>query len=182
LKQLTEAIIRTLWDPSGDPGEVYAVLDAARDTRIYPRVRGLVGARCLYEGKIEAPLAETAPYLTLLDARDAFTASLLAEGWGRCWGIFLSSAASLEEVRRHLRQFLKVQDERGQPLYFRFYDPRVLRVYLPTCNAKELEMLFGPVQRFWCEGDGGHNILQFERKGSRLKQRAVALPAKEKRC
>jgi hypothetical protein len=30
-------------------------------------------------------------------------------------------------------------------LLFRYYDPRVLRVYLPSCRPSELETVFGPV-------------------------------------
>ena len=182
MKRLTQALGRILWNASGGQSEVYAVLDGARDNRIYPEVHALAGARCLYEGKLEQPLAETAPYLVLLDAGDAFTATILTEGWGRSWGIFLSSSAPPEEVRRHLRQFLKVEDDREQPLYFRYYDPRVFRVYLPTCDAKELKLFFGPVQRFWCETGDGRSILEYERKGPALKQRALALPAAEGRC
>ena len=53
--------------------------------------------------------------------------------------------ATLEELRRHFRKFLKVEDPKGKSLIFRYYDPRVLRVYLPTCNAMELQTVFGPV-------------------------------------
>jgi hypothetical protein len=39
-------------------------------------------------------------------------------------------------MARRRRRFLRVKDEDG--LVFRFYDPRVMRVYLPTCAAGEL--------------------------------------------
>jgi hypothetical protein len=66
----------------------------------------------------------------------------------------------LQQVRAHLRQFLLVQDERGNQQYFRFYDPRVLRVYLPTCDAAETQQFFGPIDRFIVE-DGPELALWF---------------------
>ena len=54
---------------------------------------------------------------------------------------------------RHFRQFLRVRDEAGREFFFRFYDPRVLRVYLPTCNSEELRTFFGPVELFSMEGE-----------------------------
>ena len=38
-------------------------------------------------------------------------------------------ALPVDELRRHLRRFLLVKDESGRQLYFRYYDPRVLRLY-----------------------------------------------------
>jgi len=46
-------------------------------------------------------------------------------------------------MRQHFRRFITVHDESGKPLLFRYYDPRVLRTFLPTCNAKELAEIFG---------------------------------------
>jgi hypothetical protein len=40
-------------------------------------------------------------------------------------------------------------------MIFRWYDPRVLRVYLPTCTENELDMLFGPLSSYFVE-DGEH--------------------------
>ena len=46
----------------------------------------------------------------------------------------------------------------GERVYFRFYDPRVLRVYLPTCSSSELKGVFGPVGRFVVEGPEGQAL------------------------
>src|SRR2546430_2006261 len=78
-----------------------------------------VTARCLYEGEIARPLAETAPYLVAVQPWDSFTELILDDGWGQSWGIFLSSSAPAPDLRRHLRRFLMVADEEGRSLYFR---------------------------------------------------------------
>ena len=45
-----------------------------------------------------------------------------------------------------------VQLAEGTQVYFRFYDPRVLREFLPTTTHAELLHFFGPVQEWLTEG------------------------------
>jgi len=40
-----------------------------------------------------------------------------------------------------------------ESLFFRFYDPRVMRGYLPTCSPKQLAEFFGPVDFYIAEGE-----------------------------
>jgi hypothetical protein len=104
---------------------LYAVLDAARDDRILVLLRESVETyRSLYEGVEGEALGDVAPYLVRLPAGSRLLEALVREGWGRRWGIYLTSEVGLVEVRRHLRRFLMVEvEETGEPLYYRFYDP-----------------------------------------------------------
>src|SRR5262249_36003644 len=121
-------------------GPVYALLDAARGERVYDAVRGCGRPfEPLYDGKLAPELAGVAPYLVELAADHPFTGQLLGEGWGDSWGCFLSAPVDLRGLRRHLRRFLKVRTENRKTLVFRYYDPRVLRLYLPTCTPGELD-------------------------------------------
>ena len=54
---------------------------------------------------------------------------------------------------------MKAED--GRELYFRFYDPRVLRIFLPTCNAAETATFFGPVGQFLVEAQDAETLLRF---------------------
>lgn len=151
-----QAIIAALWQPQEDGTlpQIYAVLDGARDERIVPAVTATdLPWACLYRGELHPDLAAAAPYLVRLERDHPFTTWLLAHGWGESWGIFVKSSFDLDRVRRHLRTFLMVYDPDGQPLYFRWYDPRVLRVYLPTCNAEDLAVVFGKVVEAYCVED-----------------------------
>jgi len=144
------------------PLGTYAVLDAARDERIYPALtQADTESLCLYLGDKAEELAAVAPYLLSLTKEDPFTQWLMNYGWGRSWGIFVRSSASLKELHRHFRKFLMVYDEKGTPLYFRYYDPRVLRVYLPTCNESELRTVFGPVDHYFVEGREENQLIEF---------------------
>lgn len=117
---------------------LYAVLDAARDRRVLQLVRQHVEPhQSLYDGLQGETYEEMAPYLVGPFQKDsALLEQLLTEGFGRRWGIFCTSFEKFVEVRRHFRRFLMVELEKtNEKVYFRFYDPGVLRVFWPTCNA-----------------------------------------------
>ncbi|MFT3771552.1 MAG: DUF4123 domain-containing protein [Minicystis sp.] len=136
---------------------LFAILDAARD----PRVKALVDAcedesRSLFDGQRGAALAEAAPYLVRFEAGAELLEVVVSEGWGDAWGVFLTSARPFDEVRRRLRRSLMVtDDETGRRLYFRFYDPRVLRAFWPAATPRQrTEILGTEIGGFIVEGDG----------------------------
>jgi pSer/pThr/pTyr-binding forkhead associated (FHA) protein len=119
---------------------LFAILDAARDDRILELLRQSVEPhQSLFEGIQGEPLATVAPYIVGPFRKDSkLLHRLVTEGWGRRWGIYLTSREPFKEVRRHFRRFLMVEmEEAGEPIYFRFYDPWVLRVFWPTCSERQ---------------------------------------------
>lgn len=158
---------------------VYAVLDGASVPGLPARLsRHEPAHECLYRGELAPDIAEVAPYLVQLEAGTEFAEWVTGEGWGRHWGIFALSAADLRQMRRHFRTFLIVHDEAGRPLYFRFYDPRVLRVYLPTCAPSEVAKIFGPVSEYVLEGSAPDKIVHFAaRADGTLRQEETLLAA-----
>jgi hypothetical protein len=170
-------IVFALW-PLSQRGyyKVWAVLDSARDQRIYPAVVGTyLNSCCLYSGDLPSETKLTAPYLIELDRDDSFTHYIINKGWGNSWGIFFRSHEGMEKLRRHLRGFLVVKDHGGRRLIFRYYDPRVLRVYLPTCLTQELKTVFGPIDRFVVEGEDPATLIRFDFDGASLSQEIVEL-------
>ena len=142
--------------------DVWMIVDAARDRKIVPMLHEFhLEHYCLYSGRIPPAIEAVTPYLVQLDYGDRETRRFLDHAWGNSWGVFLKCATHARTLRRHLREFLVMRDPKGNRLVFRYYDPRVLRVYLPTCNADELEMLFGPIERFWMESNVAGTILDF---------------------
>jgi len=137
---------------------VYAVLDGASMPDLeLPRLLWKLKPEhvCLYRGQLEPDMAEVAPYLVKLEYDHPFTKLVLEKGWGNHWGVFAVTRleAGLREMRNHFRRFLMVMNPEGKTVYFRYYDPRVLRVYLPTCNAEEIEMVFGPISCYIVEDE-----------------------------
>jgi hypothetical protein len=151
---MPRAVQARLWSEAGDH-PAYAILDGARNELLLGALHadGAPRWRCLFAGELEPDMASVAPYLVELDPSSAFTRRLLAEGWGQNWGVFLTSETPLPALWRHLRAQVMVYGPEHQPLYFRYYDPRVLRGWLPTCDAKQLAEFFGPVGFFIAEGE-----------------------------
>ncbi len=155
---------------------VFAILDGARDRRISRALSDTVlPFRCLFTGKLDPALAAVAPHLVEFKGGFDLHQLLLDKGWGNAWGIFAVSSAPLEELRRHFRRFLRVEDERGKRLFFRFYDPRVFRLYLPTCTSDELAKVFGPVTRYVMEGADPEQMLEFSVQRGALVTRIIDL-------
>jgi uncharacterized protein DUF4123 len=124
-------------------GSLFAILDACDEPAVPPRVQQLGEERgvSLYRGTAEEQYADIAPYLVALD--DMMIDWLLGTLWGEPWGIFVISDAGLAALRTHFRKFLLVDAPSGDQWYFRFYDPRVLAKYLPTCTIEELRAFYG---------------------------------------
>lgn len=173
-----ERVIQQLWDPvAGHPDRhIYALLDGARNDGVYTTLtKSQAEYCCLYRGEFSRELAAAAPYLVKLEREAPLTLWLISKGWGDSWGVFFESAAPLHLLKRHFRKFLMVYDETAKPLYFRYYDPRVLRVCLPTCNAQQLEIVFGPVIRYCLEAADTNKFQSFSFNGRELAQGTVEL-------
>jgi hypothetical protein len=155
-----------------DAAGIFAVLDGASVPGLRQRLADEEPEHvCLYAGELEPDMEEVAPYLVKLVNGDAFTNWVLDRGWGNHWGIFAESSSELPAMRRHFRSLLTVHDPNGKPMLFRYYDPRVLRVFLPTCTSTELNAMFGPVQSYSMEDESGAAMLRFRMKnGSLAKQ------------
>jgi hypothetical protein len=159
--KIVQAVKSQLFSQQGS--RAFTILDGASVPGLLANLARFDPERiCLYRGELEPDMAEVAPYLAFLERDAPFTDWVIGNGWGQHWGIFGVTRADLKELRRHFRTFLMVYDEKGKSLYFRYYDPRVLRVYLPTCNEKELKQVFGPVHRFCAEGEGDR-LIEFHR-------------------
>jgi len=51
---------------------------------------------------------------------------------------------------------------------FRFYDPRVLGKFLPTCNGGELRTLFGEVETFYTEAESDDALMRYRIENGKL--------------
>lgn len=141
---------------------VYAVLDGASVPKLLENLDQFRPEfACLYRGELKPDLAQVAPYLIRLEAESEFSDWVIRKGWGNHWGIFLISDADFSEIRTHLRRLLTVYTEEGKPLLFRFYDPRVIRQYLPTCTTSERMEFFGPIRSYIVEDKDRVELLKF---------------------
>jgi hypothetical protein len=152
---------------------LFAILDAARKDRILTLLKEHRDEhQSLYEGPEAEQLAEVAPYLVRLKPQSKLLDALVAEGWGDSWGVYLKCSEEFAMVRKQLRRFLMVENE-GRECYFAFYDPRVLRAFLPACSGEEAAQFFGPIEQFLVEAAESSLLLRFSAGRRGVKQDMV---------
>lgn len=150
---------------------LYAVLDGASVKELPMKLYKMGPVHeCLLPGEPTPEVLYAGPYLVHLAPDNDFTEWLLNEGLGNHLGIFFHSRASMMELRKHFRGLFSVVSEDGRPMLFRYYDPRVLRRFLPTCSPGELETFFGRVDTFFAEDEEGKSLLRFGLENNSLKQ------------
>jgi hypothetical protein len=173
-----QALTGILW-PDGDRlkgPQVHWLLDGARDPDIVALLRaGGLEFTCLFSGALHPDLQAAAPYLVHLAAGSPTTNRLLQRGWGKAWGILTVAApdVTLVQQRLHFKKFLRVRTENGRELAFRYYDPRVLNIYLPTCTADEFHTLLGPLTTLVAEQPGGGSLRMFGSDGTGMRVREL---------
>ncbi len=141
------ALLATLFGPGE---QVYAILDASRDSRI----------RAFLESSGEKHLALDSPdgtlaFLVALPAEARLVHVLIKDGWGQGWGFYATSKADLEQVLAHFAKFVTLRASSGEPLTFRFWDPRVTRAMVPAMSPQEASAFFGPCERIVVEAEEG---------------------------
>jgi hypothetical protein len=145
-----------------DRTRLYCVLDGVMVPDLPNHIyKAQVPHHCLVQGELTPDLVHASPYLAYLSPDSKFAEWVIEESIGKHWGIFVQSHRSMNEMRRHFRALLQAYDEKGRPMKFRFYDPRVLSRFLPTCNGGELKTLFGDVGAFFSESEDGKGLVRY---------------------
>lgn len=127
---------------------IFAVLDACDEPRVPSMARNhSPEISCLYQGEAEINFGHEAPYLS--PATPALLEWVHENLWLDPWGILLASSSTFDEVRQHLRRYILVKNAQGREMFFRFYDPRVLPMFLVTCADGDAAKFFGPIDRFY---------------------------------
>jgi Domain of unknown function (DUF4123) len=160
---------RILW-PKASERDIWMIVDAARDRQVFGTLLEWFYSDhiCLFSGQLTPELEVAAPYLVRLDYENANRQRFITRAWGHNWGVILKSDMTRDALTSHLRELLLVQDPSGDPLLFRYYDPRVLRVFLPTCTEDELRAVFGGIECFWIEDQETASVSRFGLDSSKL--------------
>ena len=119
---------------------------------------------CLFTGDLAEELEDVAPYLGCLASLGPETQAVVEDLLARHLGILVTlppptgndEPPSFAQVHRHFRKFNVVYGPEGKPLFFRYYDPRVIVDVLKVLDEQQLKAFFGPVERLCLVGaDGG---------------------------
>lgn len=157
----------------------FVILDGARDPKIHAALeRHDPGRTCLFSGDLPTVLEAAAPWLVDVDAAPpACVAWLVDEVWGTSAGVWLVAEASLGELRKHLRRFLRVKGPTGGKLMFRSYDPRVLRLFLEVVTPEQVPFFFGSIVEWSVEDEDPDALLRFHLGEAGLVRTRVPLSA-----
>ena len=109
----------------------------------------------LFVGDMAAHVAHAGPILIPLDGDPLPFLSLWVDALGKNAGVLLQTPAELPALFAQLRHVFVVKDEENQEYFLRFYDPRVLRGFLPTCTPEQRSEFFGPVGQYVAESEAG---------------------------
>jgi hypothetical protein len=154
---------------------VYAVLDGAQSSEVFVSLAdSYTRHECLYEGVLHSSLRAVAPFLVRLRRGTPFTQWIIDKLITHNWGILLTSSANFKDLRSHLRRFLRVKKEDGSTMLFRWYDPRVIRFYLPTCTCEELKFTYGPIDTYYAKSEMNGVMLAFSRENDQLVSQEIA--------
>jgi hypothetical protein len=162
----------------GVSGDVYAILDGAMVKQLpdWFEERDAPFA-CLFPGESDPMVLTRAPWLVRAEPGSEAMAWILQEGWARNWGMFtvVPRDTPFDAVLDHFRKFLQVRLPDERLVFFRFYDPRVQRLFLPSCDHAQSFELFGLPLAWICEGENGDALLTHTLHGSAVKVKKTPL-------
>lgn len=117
-------------------------------------VAACVELQSLLAGDLADELEDVAPYVGRLRSWDEEPAAAACRAMQEEAGILVllrqdeAVQHSFADVRRHFRKFNIVYGPDNVPVFFRYYDPRVLPMVLKVLEPDQLCAFFGPVQSF----------------------------------
>lgn len=152
---------------------VYAIVDGAQafDVAVGARATGHP-VHTLFEGAMAATVAHKGPCV-VENARSGAFLDTWVTHLGRSAGVVLKTRLPIEELKRVLRNLFIVRDQTEQEYFFRFYDPRVLRVFLGTAARDQLTEFFVAVPVWVAECEDGKGWMFYSCDQSVLRERCL---------
>ncbi|PCJ22137.1 MAG: hypothetical protein COB04_01415 [Gammaproteobacteria bacterium] len=151
---------------------LYMIVDGAQNPEIMARIEQsdeLVSS--LYSLDTAPRLKAVGPWILQVQKDEPLAAWIIEQGANQNWFITFSSLGkTLDYLRRQFRRIAIVKetsdtDAKDKHLYFRYYDPRVLRTFLPSCSERQRRYIFDDINCFWAQGDDLEKVLQFHPDG-----------------
>ncbi len=127
-------------------GFLYAITDGANEPLLTAMLRDLGQSRACPILVPNSVQQELAPYVIAVNP--VLLEWLRQTVWTKPWGVFALSKSDLSSLSQHFARFLLATLPDGEKWFFRFYDPRVLGIYLSNCLPQELLDFCGPVRAF----------------------------------
>lgn len=145
------------------PTPLFAIFDAAQHPDIWESLSKLspLQRQSLITGVAAKRYSRHMPYLVPLTPQSTETLRLIERGWNKGWYILFTSSSTIEALLSFFVDLTTIKDQNsGQQLLFRFYDPRVLRDFLTTCDTGQLTEIFSHIESFFCDSADGAKLVQ----------------------
>lgn len=147
---------RSLWHEAnwtsvlGNAGHLWAVVDGVSWPEITSMIEAdtTVEACCLYT-TVDQQTRLLAPWLIRLEPGASLTEDVIKHDQHRHALILFRSSETMDVLRAHLRRFTMLQTPEAPdaPVYFRFYDGRVMLDIISTMSDRFCEKFFDPISQ-----------------------------------
>lgn len=168
-----ETVAGFLWEQADKKQcNLYAIVDSARNDDVFKYfLTDNITYQSLFQGKMDVKFFGVSGFLVECKKDSILFNWLTNDAWGTSCCVFLISKDPFEEILKHFQKFNRVYLEDDDVVYFRFYDPRVLRVYLPTCNNMEIKTFFGEIESFFMEAEKPYVLIEFQNNSTSFSPR-----------
>jgi len=103
--------------------------------------------RSLFRGTAQQKLYTVAPYLVDISVSGVeFIKEIVQQDPVKRRVTWLHSELSIDDLRKHLRRFLRMKTKTGMYIYSRFYDPYVADCVFPNLTSAQLNEFFAPIE------------------------------------
>lgn len=127
----------------------YLLLDGAQIENLPARLYSLDDnpiAEWLYHATSYQAVFDVGPALVVLRTQSALEQAFM-DHWQHDAGLVIESDAPMQLLAEHLRSLIHARVPGDASMLFRYYDPRVMRHWLPALSTAEKDHLMGPVSR-----------------------------------
>lgn len=130
---------------------------------------------CLFTGDLADELADVGPYLGRLTGLSDEVGAVVEDLLDRQVALLVTlgetarpeDEVTFAQLHRHFRKFNVVYGADSAPLFFRYYDPRVLPDVLGVLDEKQLKAFFGPIDSLVLAQHPA-NVVRCFRRGAEL--------------
>lgn len=129
----------------------YAVIDLASAAMLRPAVTNSrsSAATPLFAKELGREMLGVGPWLVRLSKAPEIERTLNGIDTEVSWGYYVYSTVDIVSLRQSLRRFNLVQvSKKSKPMLFRYWDPRVMRVFLDVATKEQQDRLFEWIERF----------------------------------
>ena len=102
--------------------------------------------RSLFRGSTGEELWSVAPYLVSVSDNEELVNKIKKQDPVERRVTWLQSSENIDDLRKHLRRFLRMKREDGSYIYFRFYDPFVVNAVFPNLSQEQVCEFFEKIE------------------------------------